>query len=238
MSGNVIDQLQADKEKAIPIYIVVDTSLSMADEGRIEAANELVPQVVSTCIDKPMVDQAALFAVIEFNEYARVVVPLTRGSDMVPPTLVVSPYTSYANAFLMLRQQLEVDYQALHGAGFTLYRPCVVFITDGEPTCDPSERAAAFAALTDPNFARHPNMSVFGVGTDVSVDTLKSYVGGKGVAVATRNGADAAEALGAMISKLMQSVVGSVAAGTSGDEGPDIAIEDYIEDDDESVHVV
>ena len=36
-------------------------------------------------------------------------------------------------------------------------------------------------------------MSVFGVGSDISTDTLKGYVAGKGIAIKTRDGADSAE---------------------------------------------
>lgn len=229
-----LGEMQEDKEKAIPIYIVVDTSWSMTQDGRIEAANSMVPKVVSTCLDKPMVDQAARFSVIEFSNDAKVVVNLMKGSDMPTDlTLEASGGTSYTNAFQLLRKQIEYDYQRLKGDGFTLYRPCVVFITDGEPICDESERAAAFAELTDPSFARRPNMSVFGVGGEIKPETLKAYVAGKGIAIATRDGADSAEALGSMISKLMQSVVSSVTAGAPDGDGPEIALGDFIEDDDE-----
>jgi uncharacterized protein YegL len=237
MSDNVIDELQAEKQNRIPIYLVVDTSLSMDEDGKIQAANEMVPKVIDTCIDNPLVDQAALFSLIEFSHDARMVVPLTKGSEMDPHTLTTSPDTSYANVFRLLRNQLESDYQRQKSLGFTLYRPCVVFITDGEPFCDPAEREAAFAQLTDPSFARRPNMSVFGVGSDVSRDTLKRYVAGHGVAVETRKEADAAEALKAMIGKLMSSVVSSTTAGAVDPEDP-VPVGVAIEEDDESLQVV
>lgn len=195
MSEGALEDMDKDKEKAIPIYIVVDTSWSMSQDGKIEAANSMVPTVVSTCLDKPMVDQAARFAVIDFSNDAKVVVPLMKGSGMPTLTLEASGGTSYTNAFRLLRKQIEYDYHRLKGDGFTLYRPCMVFITDGEPICDPSERDAAFAELTDPTFAR-PNMSVFGVSAEISPDTLKAYVGGKGTTIATRDGADSARGVG------------------------------------------
>jgi uncharacterized protein YegL len=233
MSKSMMEEMQGDRQKAIPIYMVVDTSWSMSEDGKIDAVNAMVPTVVSTCIDKPMVDQAARFSVIAFNNDASVVVPLTTGSKMPATNMEADGGTSYTNAFRMLRKQLEGDYQHLKSDGFTLYRPCVVFFTDGEPTCDATERAEAFAELTDPSFPRRPNMSVFGVGSGISIDTLKAFVAGKGIAISTREGANAAEALGSMVSKLMQSVVNSTTAGAAGDEGfvPG-ELEDLIDDDD------
>jgi uncharacterized protein YegL len=165
-----------------------------------------------------MVDQAAMFAVIEFSNDARVVVGLSHGSKVEDwPTLEASGGTDYTSAFRMLRKQLEIDNQMLKNDGWSLFRPCVVFITDGEPTGDASERATAFAELTDPNFPRHPDMTVFGVG-EVKPDILQEYVAGKGTVFVTRDGADAGEALRCMVSKLMQSVITSVNTLSPGDD--------------------
>lgn len=235
MTSSIMETLEDDKNKAIPIYLVVDTSYSMKDDGKIEAANEIVPTVIATCKSEPMVDQAARFSVIDFCDEAHVVVPLTKGSAIQAPTFTASRGTNYSKAFAVLRKQIEQDYHTLKGDGFTLYRPFVVLITDGEPICEPSARYAAFEALTDPGFTRRPNMCVFGVGNEVAPETLQQYKAGRGIAIATREGADAAEALGTLVATLMQSVVASATAGAADDDGPNVDIKGMLEDDDDFI---
>jgi uncharacterized protein YegL len=205
-----LEALQDDAKLILPVYIAVDHSWSMSREqnNAIDAANALIPTIIDTCIRNPLADERARFCVIGFNDRAEVVSPLARGTNLTPHTFEADRGTDFSEVFKLLKTQLDSDYAALKADGFKVYRPVVFLITDGEPLDDP---AAAFAALTDPNFNQRPNLSVFGLGANVPREVVATYTAGRGRAFLTANGTGAAEALGGFIDILMQSVVSSVA---------------------------
>lgn len=211
-----LEALEADAKYILPVYIAVDHSWSMspAENNAIDAANSLIPTIIRTCVKNPLADERARFCVIGFNDRARVVSPLARGTNLAQHTFEASSGTSFSEVFRLLRSQLEADYSSLKADGYKVYRPAVFLITDGEPLDDP---ASAFAELTDPNFDRRPNLSVFGLGHNVPQEVVETYTAGKGRAFLTADGSGASEALGGFIEILMQSIVSSTAKVSSGD---------------------
>lgn len=211
-----LEALEEDAKYILPVYIAVDHSWSMSprENNAIDAANSLIPTIIRTCIKNPLADERARFCVIGFNNRARVVSPLARGTNLAQHTFEASDGTSFSEVFKLLKSQLEADYSSLRADGYKVYRPAVFFITDGEPLDNPAD---SFAELTDPNFSRRPNLSVFGLGPNVPSDVVETYTAGKGRAFLTADGSDAAEALGGFIEILMQSIVSSTAKVSSGD---------------------
>lgn len=245
-----LEALEADAKYILPVYIAVDRSWSMSKEENdaIDEANALIPAIIRTCIKNPLADERARFTVIGFNNKAEVVSPMARGSNLTHHEFVAEYGTSFTELFKVLRQQLEEDYVKLQADGYRVYRPAVFLITDGEPICDDRERASAFAALSDRDFPRRPNMSVFGLGPNVPEEVVKDYlIGDKDSdgrpkqnpparAFITKDGFSAAEALGGFVALLMQSIVSSTAnvAGGSSSEGDDGFVwdDDAIADED------
>lgn len=212
--------LEKDAQKILPIYIAVDHSWSMdkTENDAIDAANALIPSVIDTCLKNPLADQRARFSIIGFNDQAEVVAPLARGTNLAHHHFTAESGTSYTEVFKLLRDRLESDYVSLAADDYEVFRPAVFLITDGEPMCDDDERAKAFAALTEKSFKRRPNISVFGVGQNVSPDVLKEYKSGVGRAFVTKDGVTAAESLSGFIDHLMSSIVNSTGNVMSDDE--------------------
>ena len=211
-----LEALEADAKYILPVYIAVDHSWSMSptENNAIDAANSLIPTIIRTCVKNPLADERARFCVIGFNDSARVVAPLARGTNLAEHTFTAERGTDFSKVFSLLKSQLESDYASLKADGYKVYRPAVFLITDGEPLDNP---AAAFAELTDPNFDRRPNLSVFGLGHNVPQEVVETYTAGKGRAFLTADGSGASEALGGFIEILMQSIVSSTAKVSSGD---------------------
>jgi len=224
MSENA-EMLDGGKLALLPAYIVIDTSSSMdatADSGQklIDVANEIVPAIIEVCERKPAVKDKLRLSLISFDSTAEVVIPLGCKDDFVPvPVLSAKGGTNYGAAFRLLRSEIEDGVRALNASGFQIFRPAVFFITDGEPIDKADDRDAAFADLIDPEFRAAPHIVMFGV-ADASPETLKAYVNRNGVAVAAKAGADAAEALGTIVTKLVSSIVQSIAGGEDHDAGP------------------
>lgn len=226
-----IEALQDDAKLALPIYIAVDHSYSMKENDAIDAANALIPAIIDTCIKNPLADERARFCVIGFNDHAAVVSPLARGTNLAYHTFEASRGTNFSEVFTLLKSQIESDSRTLKADGYRSYRPAVFLITDGEPLDNPT---AAFAALTDPNFSRHPNVSVFGVGAKVTPALVQRYTAHRGRSFVTSGGATAADALEEFIEILMLSVVSSIANSHGAHAGEAdsgfVYVEDAIQD--------
>ena len=224
-----LEVLEDDAKYILPVYIAVDHSWSMSpqENDAIDAANSLIPTIIRTCIKNPLADERARFCIIGFNDRAEVVCPLARGTNLTHHMFTADRGTDFSRVFTLLKSQLEADYLSLKADGYKVFRPAVFLITDGEPLDDP---ASAFAGLTDPNFSRRPNLSVFGVGPNVPREVVETYTAGKGRAFLTADGSDAAEALGGFIEILMQSIVSSTAHVSGGDASEEDDIFEWLDD--------
>jgi len=70
--------------------------------------------------------------------------------------------SAFGPAFTFLRDTIDGDVRSLKAHGLPVRRPLVFFTSDGRPT-DP-DWPAAFAELTDPDRATHPDVIAFGIG--------------------------------------------------------------------------
>jgi uncharacterized protein YegL len=197
----------------LTFYIVIDVSYSMSENDSIRQANDLVKAVRDAIAANPVLADLVRIGVITFSDDAEVVIPLgdLRNVDHVP-TLVVKGGTSYAAAFRRLRQDIAADIRQLKDDGYKVYRPAVFFITDGAPTDEVPELAAAFEELTGPGFTARPNVIPFGVGT-ATKDGLDQWIfpPKKMRSYVLRDGADPKTA----INSIAEILVGSIIASTS-----------------------
>jgi uncharacterized protein YegL len=115
----------------MPFYIGADVSISMdPDMAALNAGLRTLQQAI---VSEPVVDDVARLSVITFSDQARVVQPLGQVSDGEVPTLTSEGGTNYGEFFRVLAQTIEADRQRLKAQGYKIFRPCVFFLTDGEP---------------------------------------------------------------------------------------------------------
>jgi len=146
--------------QVLPFYIVCDESSSMAGAS-IDAVNDGIIELFDEIHSNPTVDAKVRIGIIAFNDAARLLFPLTQLSDVTKiPECVASGSTSYASAFRLLRTQLETDVAQLRQR-YQVHRPCVFFMSDGEP--NPENWQSALDNLVDPSFPFSPNIVSFGV---------------------------------------------------------------------------
>ncbi|MEV6487421.1 VWA domain-containing protein [Actinoplanes sp. NPDC051633] len=216
-----------DKVLALAFYLLIDVSFSMDGEP-LNAANGILPEVIDTIEESPMLGDVVRLGVIDFADEAQTVLALgdLRNVKNIPK-FTARGGTSYAAAFRLLKKDIERDMAEMRADGFKTYRPAVFFITDGEPTDDQSELSAAFAELTDPGFKARPNIIPFGVTKGMEKAVLEPWVfpkpgtGGKAMRSYLYNGdGDAATAIRQIAEVLIQSIVTSAnsvnEAGTAG----------------------
>lgn len=220
VGGARSEQLEDDAKTALPIYLVVDTSWSMSEQGKIEAVADLIPAIKDACEDDPQIDKKARFSLIEFSDEAKVLVPMCQGSDLAEVPLVAGGSTNFTRLYETLYLTIEHDYQSFNADDLKVHRPVVFFLTDGEPNCNSTARAQAFEQLTDRSFARRPQVIAFGVGNDVRKETLSAYStqdrSGAHLAYIARSGVAPDEAIASFIRGLVGTIVNTVSGGSTG----------------------
>ncbi|GAA4758333.1 hypothetical protein GCM10023217_33490 [Gordonia alkaliphila] len=211
MASHLTQKTQSDARLKLPIYFLLDTSTSMQYGGRIDAINSIPPAVRKAARQDPVIDAKTRFCYITMNDTAQVVAPLAPGGDDIQLDLEPKGLTNYTAAFELLRKTFIADFHTLNEANTGTHRPVIIFITDGEPTCDATERKRAFDALMAvADWA--PRIVMFGVGPEVTHETLDQYTGPKGFSVVCRDepGRTSAEYITTMLSTFIQTVVDNI----------------------------
>jgi uncharacterized protein YegL len=213
----------SDKLRKLPFYLVCDVSLSMADEGRIQAVNDAILEISETLADEPLLADLAYFSVIDFSDDSTVVIPLGDMSEREfgDTILRVRGGTSYSSAFTTLRSTIESDVTALRQV-FDVFRPTVFFLSDGAPT-DGGQWQAAFDRLvrydreTKTGFEFYPMVVPFGIGeADKRVLAKLVHPAGRSKLYLTKEGAKTGEAIKQMATAMLRSIVASAQSATGG----------------------
>ena len=241
---------QDSKYALLPVYLVLDTSFSMQDGDKFNAALSFLPKLLSSMTDSSSLSDKIRVEVITFDMEARVELSLG-GLDEVEEWIVrnkknpIVPdgrYTYFGKAFDKLRTEIQVGVRQIQSEtigneSYKAYRPVVFFITDGEPNDESSIRNNSFAQLTDKNFEYRPNLICVGVGDAKHEDLIEygagrynsptgSYTtGNENMVIVQKDGTLPSQALGAIVPTLVASIVQSFGnAANMGDSGgvPDL----------------
>ena len=126
----------------MPFYVVCDVSWSMFND--IVKLNEGLHQLVRAIRAEPIVDDVARIGVMSFSDTARVVMPLGQTSESTLQDLPLEGGTNYSAAFLALKETIDADIADLKKRGMKVFRPCVFFLSDGEPNSSDSNWKTTF----------------------------------------------------------------------------------------------
>lgn len=115
----------------MPFYLLCDVSGSMYHDAN--ALSRTIDALVCDIQNDPVANDLAMLSIITFNHQARTIVPLSSLSKIVPPQFSADGGTNYSAAFTEYHAAFERDRAQLKNEGAKVYRPCVFFLTDGEP---------------------------------------------------------------------------------------------------------
>lgn len=145
----------------LPCYVVCDVSFSMIDH--IDALNAGLREFRGAVHAERSVAARVRVCVIGFADVPRVVQPLRPAIELAELTWPgPDGGSAFGLVFTLLRDTIDRDVQRLTAHRQPVRRPLVFFTSDGRPT--DSSWPAAFAELTDPTRATHPDVVAFGVG--------------------------------------------------------------------------
>ncbi len=119
--------------RKLPVYLVLDTSSSMAGEP-IEAVKNGVNVLISSLMNEPQAIETAHISVITFDSSAKQIIPMTPITDFNLPNLQAFGLTAMGEALELICDCVENDVTKTTAETKGDWKPIVVIMTDGEPT--------------------------------------------------------------------------------------------------------
>ncbi|MFF3598917.1 vWA domain-containing protein [Kitasatospora indigofera] len=200
----------------IPMYVVADESGSM--NPYLGELNAGLSSLHRALLGEPMAAAKVRFSVLGFSNDVEVRMRLAdlRDEDELPQLVTYGGATSYRAAFQALSARIPQDVAELKGEGYTVYRPAVFFLSDGQP--NPGEDwDGPYRQLTDRSRTTGaPNIAAFGIG-EADPATMLRVATNQEWAFVSIPGADIGAAITKFCSALTTSIVSSGLSLASGD---------------------
>jgi uncharacterized protein YegL len=157
----------------MPFYLICDVSGSMwVDLPALNAGIDLLQREI---MHDPVVADLTVVSLITFADTASTAMPLTFPSEIQRPPPGSDGLTNYGPAFREFHRAFQADRSRFKGEGKRVFRPCVFFLTAGEPT--DGDYARVFASLlgydpaTKRGNAAYPHVTAFGF-RDATAETM------------------------------------------------------------------
>lgn len=204
----------------MPFYLLCDVSSSMtaADMRDLNSGLETLHQLL---LGEPIINDLVMMSVITFNHDARTVVPLAAPDKITLPQLSSGGGTDYSPALREFHRAFQADRDRLRSEGKQVYRPCMYFLTDGEPN-NTSYLQTFSSLLAMENNKAYPYVCAFGF-RDAKADTLKTLAypnfgeqSKHGRYFVAKQGAAIAELVTSMIGVIAQSILQSASSVPAG----------------------
>lgn len=237
----------------MPFYVVCDVSGSMQND--IDALNDALNDLHKEIKSNPIVDDLSQLSVLAFSNDCDVVQPLSPAHAIQSiPKLSIAGGTYYGNAFRKIKSTIRADKKNILAQGINYYRPCVFFLTDGEPLdsdfAEVFKECFAYDEETQSGNKSFPYFLPFGF-RDAKRDVLEqlrypNFGKKQGAYYMARDRNGVAEALKAMTGIIGRTMLSSTEAGADAGE-PRMEIDtagvagvievggvgDYLSDDDD-----
>ena len=147
----------------LPVYVVLDESDSM--RPNIDELNQGLRSLHSALLLEPMAAAKIRMTIVGFSD--TVIVRLRRADlrtiDHLEPVRTRAD-TRYGGVFADLLIRIPSDVALLKQEGYAVHRPAVFFLSDGQPTDEPSWRSAHAQLVDRQRVAAAPNIIACGIG--------------------------------------------------------------------------
>lgn len=162
--------MSAPPARHLPVILIADASGSMIEDGKIEALNRAVPEMIRALAEDADAPAEIRVGVITFGgEAAGVHLPLTPVSVASWAPIEASGRTPLGLALDLTTEWLN-DKQQIPG---NAYHPTIVLLSDGQPTDE--WRAPLKALLASPRGTKAVRLAV-AIGPDADHSVLREFV--------------------------------------------------------------
>lgn len=218
-----LKQFAVQKARPLPVIILADTSGSMSVNGKIEALNEAIREMIATFAKEGRQQAEIQLVIVAFGgKEAAVHLPLVPAHEINDfQEMKAAGPTPMGGAFNLVTRLLE-DKEKIPSRA---YRPALVLLSDGRPTDDWAE---GFKALCDSDRAQKATRFAMAIGSDADESMLKDFVNDAEAPVFKSSEARD-------ISRFFRAITMSVTARTRSQTPNEVPVIDFdaIEDDEE-----
>lgn len=180
-----LNSFVAKEQRALPIFILADTSGSMGGE-KINTLNLAMREMLNVLNNTDDIRGKFQLCVIGFGGDVKVIQPLEDIEEMQLPELSASGNTPMGRAFETVKEMIE-DRNIVSSRS---YIPTIVLISDGIPTDCPNGNYANWKELADLHTVERTAKSqrlALGIGADADYDMLKKFINNPEVPVIKAN---------------------------------------------------
>lgn len=169
MALRTLKSFTATVARPLPIIVMADTSGSMEGDGKIQALNGALADMVGSFAEEEEGRAEIHVAVVTFGGTAQLHLELTPARLVELRPLGAHGMTPLGAACDIVRGMLE-DRERVPGRAYT---PAIVLVSDGQPN-DAWE--PALARLLDSERARKAQRFALGIGEDADADVLRRFL--------------------------------------------------------------
>ncbi|RDV36431.1 VWA domain-containing protein [Bradymonadaceae bacterium TMQ3] len=155
--------------RPLPVIVLADVSGSMGVDGKIQALNHAVREMIEAFRDESDLRAEIHVSVITFGGEASVHVPLGASHKVEWNNLSASGGTPMGGAFNLVRTMVE-DRDTIPGRA---YRPTIVLVSDGQPTDDWKQQLQALLGSERGGKAFRMALAI---GADADHSVLKDFL--------------------------------------------------------------
>jgi uncharacterized protein YegL len=164
-------EFTVQKARPLPVLLLADVSGSMSADGKIQALNHAVREMLEAFQDESDLRAEVHLAVITFGGEARVHLPLGPALNVSWTDLSASGGTPMGAAFDLAREMVE-DPVIVPGRA---YRPTIVLVSDGQPTGPHPWQPSLQSLLAGERSGKSFRMAL-AIGADADHDVLQAFL--------------------------------------------------------------
>jgi uncharacterized protein YegL len=165
-----LKELTIQKARPMPVIILADTSGSMSENGKIEALNDAIKDMVATFADESRRMAEIQVGLVTFGGDAKIHLPLAAAHEIKDLKLMKAEgWTPMGEALELVASLLE-DKEAIPSRA---YRPALVLLSDGHPT---DEWQKGLRELCNSERAKKATRFAMAIGSDADESILKEFI--------------------------------------------------------------
>lgn len=164
-----LNEFTTQSARPLPVIVLADVSGSMAADGKIDALNQALREMISTFSSTDDLRAEIHVAIITFGGNVRLHTDLGPASRIEWADLKAGGGTPMGEVMNIAANILE-DREIISGRA---YRPTVVLVSDGQPT---DEWEAPLDRLTKQGRAQKADRMAMAIGADADIEMLKRFL--------------------------------------------------------------